>query len=61
MDVEDDGKGHIRILCEYCGKPISKTSNDFGMDCEDDCSRKEYDKPGNPSKAEFDKWFPWLS
>jgi len=32
----------LEISCEFCGKPISKTSVDFGMDCEDDCGRKQW-------------------
>jgi hypothetical protein len=34
---------NIEINCKYCGKPISKTS-DFGMDCENDCARKKWEK-----------------
>ena len=44
--VETDANGNLQvhINCEYCGKPICKTSEDFGMDCEDDCNRKAYEK-----------------
>jgi hypothetical protein len=35
----------LTIACDYCGKPISRTS-DFGMDCEDQCSEQEFNKSG---------------
>jgi hypothetical protein len=31
----------VDITCEYCGKPITKTSPQWGMDCEDDCAQNE--------------------
>ena len=35
-------KVKLSLTCP-CGKPISKTSADFGMDCEDDCGRKAFE------------------
>lgn len=32
--------GLHNLRCEYCNKPLSKTSAEFGMDCEDECGRK---------------------
>jgi hypothetical protein len=39
----------LDITCEYCGKPISLRDPDFGMDCEDDCSKKLWEKQGSPT------------
>lgn len=40
--VEEPEPGHLLISCEHCGKPISKTSKHFGMDCEDDCGWRKF-------------------
>ena len=34
----------ININCPQCGLPITKTSEKFGMDCENDCGKKDYEK-----------------
>jgi hypothetical protein len=44
------GKFALDILCEHCGKPITKSTKNFGMDCEDDCARKAYIKSGGPAR-----------
>lgn len=33
----------ITVGCPYCKKPISK-STEFGMECEDECDRKNWEK-----------------
>jgi hypothetical protein len=45
------GKFHLDINCTKCGLPISKTS-DFGMDCANDCARKEFETNGGPKQIE---------
>jgi len=37
-----DGTINISIKCPHCGKPINKTSVEFGMDCENHCGEKAY-------------------
>jgi hypothetical protein len=32
------------IRCEFCGEPITETSYEFGMDCKNHCSEKEFKK-----------------
>jgi hypothetical protein len=39
------------LVCPYCGKQYTKTSRNFGMDCEDSCAEKKYN---NRSKEEKD-------
>ena len=34
----------MHLNCEHCGKPINRTSFHFGMDCEDGCAEKQYQK-----------------
>jgi hypothetical protein len=46
-----NGKFSLDVNCEYCGKPITKTSQDFGMDCEDNCGRKEFVRSGGPKQV----------
>ena len=46
MIIAEPKPGHFTIGCSHCGKPISKTSS-FGMDCEDDCEKKDFHK--NPA------------
>jgi DNA-directed RNA polymerase subunit RPC12/RpoP len=38
-----DKKGNMDVFfnCPHCGKPITKTSKEWGMDCEDECGKKE--------------------
>jgi hypothetical protein len=33
----------VAITCTTCEQPISKTSQDFGMDCVNDCGRKQWE------------------
>jgi hypothetical protein len=41
----------LSIKCTSCGLPISKTSEDFGMDCENDCARKAFEvQYGSPTE-----------
>lgn len=45
--ISEDKKGDISIgisPCSTCGKPLNNTSVDFGMDCENNCGRKAFDK-----------------
>ena len=39
-----DGTTSLVIKCPSCGKPINKTSVEFGMDCENHCAEKAYRK-----------------
>jgi len=34
----------IEFRCEHCNKYISRTSREFGMDCEDQCAEKLFKK-----------------
>jgi hypothetical protein len=34
---------HLNVTCPHCGKPLTKTSRDFGMDCEGNCGQKAFD------------------
>lgn len=38
VNIEEQD-GNINITCAYCNSPIIK-SNDYGMDCENDCNQK---------------------
>ena len=38
------------LVCPYCGKEYSKTSTHFGMDCEDSCAEKAYNKRSDNEK-----------
>lgn len=40
---EKGDKFSLSISCEFCSKPISKTSA-FGMDCENDCAKKKFEE-----------------
>ena len=40
----EDDSINVSLNCPHCGKPITKTSPEFGMDCEDDCGKKTYQK-----------------
>ena len=44
MLVDEKGNKDIFLNCQNCGKPINKTSVEFGMDCEDKCGEKAYKK-----------------
>jgi hypothetical protein len=37
-------KFDIFLNCNYCGKPITETSEHFGMDCEDHCAEKKFNE-----------------
>ena len=54
--IKTDNKGnfHITLKCPTCGKPIH-TSKHFGMDCEDHCGEKAYNKliENNPLAKEM--------
>jgi hypothetical protein len=39
-----NGSINIHLNCPHCGKPINKTSVEFGMDCKDHCAEKAYKK-----------------
>lgn len=43
--VDVPGGFNLTLNCTTCGLPISKTSQDFGMDCANDCARKDFEKP----------------
>ena len=56
---DKNGGIHLNINCTHCGKPISKNT-DFGMECEDECARKNWEKEnGRPFNCddEIDKFF----
>jgi hypothetical protein len=48
--VGKKGKFALDINCTKCGLPISKTS-DFGMDCANDCARKEFEASGGKKQV----------
>jgi len=41
MKVEEPEPGHLKLSCD-CGKPLMLKRPEFGMDCEDECSRKAF-------------------
>jgi hypothetical protein len=51
--VIDQGNGNFLVQCEHCGKPLSKTSEDFGMDCEDSCGEKALGEAGEAGIQEL--------
>lgn len=46
--IKEEVEGHLEVGCEFCGKPISKSTREFGMDCEDNCARKLYEEKFGP-------------
>jgi hypothetical protein len=44
---------YLDSRCEYCGKPITRTSYRFGMDCEDHCTEKRFNAEGGPVDTRF--------
>lgn len=44
MRLKEITPGNLITECEHCGLPSAKTSEDVGMDCVNDCARKEYEK-----------------
>jgi acetyl-CoA carboxylase beta subunit len=53
-----NGTISLVIKCPNCGKPINKTSLEFGMDCEDKCAEKTYRKlvEANTGAKTFDSF-----
>lgn len=39
-----NGGVHISLKCETCGEPITRSSWNYGMDCKNKCSEKEFKK-----------------
>jgi len=37
----------IIMNCKICGLPISQSSTDFGMECENECERKQWEQDNN--------------
>jgi len=60
--VEEPEPGVVLISCNLCGKPISKTTSYFGMDCEDDCARRKFheERDGQRRKV-YDRWLVILA
>lgn len=55
MNVKEPKRGHFSITCDHCGKPITRTSEDFGMDCEDECGRKAFEAETGVTPAQAKK------
>ena len=45
--TKTEGGFDYSIRCEFCGGPITETSYEFGMDCKNHCSEKEFKKMFN--------------
>jgi hypothetical protein len=49
VSFREDSTGlHVDICCEHCHKPITVTSERFGMDCEDHCAERAF--AGSPEE-----------
>lgn len=44
FNVTSPAPGVLSITCRHCGKPITRTSARYGMDCEDRCAEKAHKK-----------------